>query len=232
MTVDEELAKRVFEEEQARFNAEQEARKEVIAKDDQAHDIDWSNPAVIRYHALQNRPRSVAEVRKNMCIYLKNQGGYKMKHFKGMSYEDIRPIAGQDVEEKPAKRQRTGEVSGSVQEQTDEELKTDELSQEQLHQMKIIVPEEGMHVEALQTKYPTLLGKFTLKRLCNFGKSSEYAITQRIDQGLGSTSGIRAYALRNFDLEVMEFESAQNSTTAKLAILKLGEYEMWVIRIK
>nr|GEU94154.1 ribonuclease H-like domain-containing protein [Tanacetum cinerariifolium] len=30
----------------------------------------------------------------------------------------------------------------------------------------------------------------------------------------------------------MEFESVQNNTTAKLFILKLGEYEMWVIRIK
>ncbi|GJW01477.1 hypothetical protein Tco_1556728, partial [Tanacetum coccineum] len=46
------------------------------------------------------------------------------------------------------------------------------------------------------------------------------------------TSGIRAFALRNFDLEVMEFESAHSNTTAKLPILKLGEYEMWVIRIK
>ncbi|GJX10189.1 hypothetical protein Tco_0200048 [Tanacetum coccineum] len=54
----------------------------------------------------------------------------------------------------------------------------------------------------------------------------------RIDQGLGSTSGIRACALRNFDLEVMEFETTQNNTTAKLPILKLGEYEMWEIRIK
>ncbi|GKB88393.1 hypothetical protein Tco_0960665 [Tanacetum coccineum] len=54
----------------------------------------------------------------------------------------------------------------------------------------------------------------------------------RIDQGLGSTSGIRACALRNFDLEVMEFETAQTNTTAKLPILKLGEYEMWEMRIK
>ncbi|GJU70726.1 putative ribonuclease H-like domain-containing protein, partial [Tanacetum coccineum] len=44
------------------------------------------------YHALQNRPRSVAEVRKNMMVYLKNHGGYKMKDFKGISYDDIRPI--------------------------------------------------------------------------------------------------------------------------------------------
>ncbi|GJW77045.1 hypothetical protein Tco_0138727 [Tanacetum coccineum] len=33
-------------------------------------------------------------------------------------------------------------------------------------------------------------------------------------------------------LEDIEFESAQSNTTAKLPILKLGEYEMWVIRIK
>ncbi|GJV46266.1 putative ribonuclease H-like domain-containing protein [Tanacetum coccineum] len=45
----------------------------------------------------------------------------------------------------------------------------------------------------------------------------EFAVLQK---GLGSTSGIRAFALRNFDLEVMEFESAQSNTTAKLPILK------------
>ncbi|GJZ28333.1 putative ribonuclease H-like domain-containing protein [Tanacetum coccineum] len=50
--------------------------------------------------------------------------------------------------------------------------------------------------------------------------------------GLGSTSGIRACALRNFDVEVMEFETAQTNTTAKLPILKQGEYEMWEMRIK
>ncbi|GKC55693.1 hypothetical protein Tco_1083291 [Tanacetum coccineum] len=68
MSVEEELAKTVFEEEQA---------------------ID---PVVLRYHTLQNRPFSIAEVRKNMCMYLKNQEGYKLSHFKGMCYEDIRPI--------------------------------------------------------------------------------------------------------------------------------------------
>ncbi|GKD04524.1 putative ribonuclease H-like domain-containing protein, partial [Tanacetum coccineum] len=54
--------------------------------------IDWSDPSVIRYHALKLRPRSIAQARKNMCVYLKNQGSYKMKDFKGMSYDDIRQI--------------------------------------------------------------------------------------------------------------------------------------------
>ncbi|GKA32239.1 hypothetical protein Tco_0718606 [Tanacetum coccineum] len=53
-----------------------------------------------------------------------------------------------------------------------------------------------------------------------------------IDQGVGSTSGIRACALRNFDLGKMELENSQNNALAKLPMLKLGEYEMWEIRIK
>ncbi|GJS24637.1 hypothetical protein Tco_0453269 [Tanacetum coccineum] len=45
---------------------------------------------------------------------------------------------------------------------------------------------------------------------------------------LGSTSGIRAFTLRNFDLEVMEFESAHSNTTAKLPTLKLENGNSWV----
>ncbi|GKG35478.1 hypothetical protein Tco_0440632, partial [Tanacetum coccineum] len=35
---------------------------------------------------------TVAQARKNMIKYLKNQGNYKISDFKGMSYNDIRPI--------------------------------------------------------------------------------------------------------------------------------------------
>ncbi|GJY32246.1 reverse transcriptase domain-containing protein [Tanacetum coccineum] len=121
---DAEIAKQLQEE------YDKAGKKEVVTKVDTAHVIDWNDPSVIRYHALQNRPRSVAEVRKNMMVYLKNQGGYNMKDFKGMSYDDIRPIFEKVkmLKQKPAKRQRIKEVSESVQEQTDEEPKTDELS--------------------------------------------------------------------------------------------------------
>ncbi|GKA17667.1 hypothetical protein Tco_0697504 [Tanacetum coccineum] len=71
---------------------ELDKREEVMAKTTQAHDIDWSDLAVLRYHAQQNRSFSKVEARKNMFIYLKNQGGYKQSHLRGMSYEDIRPI--------------------------------------------------------------------------------------------------------------------------------------------
>ncbi|GJR15542.1 hypothetical protein Tco_0798194 [Tanacetum coccineum] len=86
ITRDVEIAKQLQEE------YDKAGKKEVVAEVDTAYVIDWNDPFVIRYHALKNRPRSVAEVRKNMLMYLKNQGGYKMKDFKGMSYDDIRPI--------------------------------------------------------------------------------------------------------------------------------------------
>ncbi|GJT31596.1 hypothetical protein Tco_0922015 [Tanacetum coccineum] len=142
--IDEEERKRIARDAEIAKQLQEEydkaGKKEAVAEVDTAHVIDWNDPSVIRYHALQHRPRSVVEVRKNMIMYLKNQGGYKMKDFKGMSYDDIRPIfekvwdqvhlfmpmdseeevqtlkrAGQDVEAKPAKRQRTEEVSESVQ---------------------------------------------------------------------------------------------------------------------
>nr|GEU53495.1 hypothetical protein [Tanacetum cinerariifolium] len=39
-----------------------------------------------------NKPFSKAKVKKNMIMYLKNQGGYKQSYFKGMKYEDIRRL--------------------------------------------------------------------------------------------------------------------------------------------
>ncbi|GJV58216.1 hypothetical protein Tco_1459221 [Tanacetum coccineum] len=64
-------------------------REEVPAEATQLQTINWSDPAVLRYHALQNRSYSIAKVRKNIVMYLK---GYKQSYFKGMKYEEIRPI--------------------------------------------------------------------------------------------------------------------------------------------
>nr|GFC14158.1 hypothetical protein [Tanacetum cinerariifolium] len=50
------------------------------------------DPAVKRYQALKRKPQTEAQARKNMMIYLKNVAGFKMDYFKGMSYDDIRPI--------------------------------------------------------------------------------------------------------------------------------------------
>nr|GEX15722.1 hypothetical protein [Tanacetum cinerariifolium] len=46
---------------------------------------------VMRYQALKRKPQTEAQARKNM-IYLRNMAGFKMDYFKGMKYDDIRPI--------------------------------------------------------------------------------------------------------------------------------------------
>ncbi|GJZ79545.1 putative ribonuclease H-like domain-containing protein [Tanacetum coccineum] len=131
-------------------------KKEVVSEVDIAHVIDWDDPFVIWYHALQNRPRSVAEVRKNMMVNLKNQGGYKMKDFKGMRYDDIRPIFEKLWDQIHSFVPMDSEEEVQRLKRADEDPKTDELSQEQLNQMVIIVPYKGINVEALQTKYPII----------------------------------------------------------------------------
>nr|GEW37806.1 hypothetical protein [Tanacetum cinerariifolium] len=67
-------------------------------------DIDWDeaidhvkrkakeDPAVKRYQVLKRKPQTEAQARKNMMMYLKNVAGFKIDYFKGMSYDDIRPI--------------------------------------------------------------------------------------------------------------------------------------------
>ncbi|GJV05218.1 hypothetical protein Tco_1338787 [Tanacetum coccineum] len=79
---DEEIARQWDEEERQRAMSEAKASKK----------IDWNDPSVIRYHALKMKPKIIAQARRNMIKYLKNQGNYKISDFKGMSYNEIRPI--------------------------------------------------------------------------------------------------------------------------------------------
>ncbi|GJV36109.1 hypothetical protein Tco_1408586 [Tanacetum coccineum] len=129
-------------------------KKEAVAEVDIAHVIDWNDHFVIRYHALQHRPRSVAEVRKNMIMYLKNQRSYKIKDFKGMSYNDIRPIF----------EKVWDQVHSFVPMDSEEEVQSlkravrfeAKNAKRQKTWKKFRIPDEGINVEVLQTKYPII----------------------------------------------------------------------------
>nr|GFA12814.1 hypothetical protein [Tanacetum cinerariifolium] len=67
-------------------------------------DIDWDtaiehvkqkakeDPYVQRYQVMKKRPQTEAQARRNMIMYLKNIAGFRLDYFKGMFYDDIRPI--------------------------------------------------------------------------------------------------------------------------------------------
>ncbi|GJX36767.1 ribonuclease H-like domain-containing protein [Tanacetum coccineum] len=127
--------------------------------------------------AKRNKLMTPAKQKDYMLNYIKNQeGGYSIKQLKSLSFEQVKEIfkatmrrvqsfvpmdselevqrlkrAGQEVSEKPVKRQKIGEASGSGKEHSAEKEK--ELSQEDLQQMMMVVLVEEVYVEALHVKY-------------------------------------------------------------------------------
>nr|GEX06982.1 hypothetical protein [Tanacetum cinerariifolium] len=47
---------------------------------------------VQRYQVMKKRTKTEAQARRNMIMYLKNVARFRLDYFKGMSYNDIRPI--------------------------------------------------------------------------------------------------------------------------------------------
>nr|GEU81793.1 ribonuclease H-like domain-containing protein [Tanacetum cinerariifolium] len=196
-------------------------REEDVDKSDQTQDIDWNDPEVLRYHALQNRVFSKAKVRKNMYTYLKNQGGYKQSYFKRMKYEDIRPIFERawdqihtfvpkdfEIEKEVMKRsefnlQQESLTKQKLDEQTKEEVKAQANTDQEVKEMKLymkIVPDEEITIDAipLATKPPMIVEYKIVKE----GKISTYHII-RAD---GSTKRytLMINLLKNIDREDLE----------------------------
>ncbi|GJS92251.1 hypothetical protein Tco_0774887 [Tanacetum coccineum] len=100
---DEEKARAAAREEQEKIDFEKalKLQRQLDERED-TDDIDWNaiveqvqqreSDTVKRYQTLKKKPVFVAQARKNMMTYLKNMDGYKMHFFKGMSYDEIRPI--------------------------------------------------------------------------------------------------------------------------------------------
>ncbi|GJS10199.1 hypothetical protein Tco_0366995 [Tanacetum coccineum] len=186
---EEEMAKAVAREDQERIDFEKAPElQKYLDKREDTDDIDWNaiaeqvqereSDTIKRYQTLKKKPISVAQVRKNMMIYLKNIVGYKMNYFKGMSYDKIRPIfeeeynkiqtlfkkdtevektmtkrvAEETLLQESFKKLRAAEASRSepIQEQQTEE--SQELSKEELQKLLVTVPVEEIYVEALQVK--------------------------------------------------------------------------------
>nr|GEX96006.1 putative ribonuclease H-like domain-containing protein [Tanacetum cinerariifolium] len=106
-------------------------------------DANATEPTV--FNDEERKPVSIAQARKNMIIYLKNMAGYKMEHFKGMTYD-----------KESFKKLKVVEVSGfdSTQEIPTNDPK--EMSEKDVQNMLEIIPVSEFKVKALQVKYPII----------------------------------------------------------------------------
>nr|GEX11676.1 hypothetical protein [Tanacetum cinerariifolium] len=86
IAVDEEVARRI----EAEYIAgmKENINWNEVVKQVQSRQLD----PVRKYQALKRKSVLVAQDRKNTMIYLKNMIGFKMDFFKGISYEEIRPL--------------------------------------------------------------------------------------------------------------------------------------------
>nr|GEW89205.1 hypothetical protein [Tanacetum cinerariifolium] len=196
-----EMAKRLHNEE-----IEQDAAREKHEKDDlekakvlqkqyvdKQENIDWNVVVeqmqekhldnIRKYQSLKRKPISIAQAKKNMIVYLKNMVGYKMEHFKGMTYDKVRPIFEReynkvqtlfnpDKDKEPTKKRVAKEtllqesfkklkavkVAGSHSTQDTPTDDPNEISKEDVKNMLEIVSVSEFKVEALQvnTAVPTV----------------------------------------------------------------------------
>nr|GEW52656.1 putative reverse transcriptase domain-containing protein [Tanacetum cinerariifolium] len=130
--LDEQMAKRLHDEEveQAAAREKQEKNDLEKAKIQEKH-LD----NIRKYQSLKRKLISVAQARKNMIVYLKNMAGYKMAHFKGMTYDLLRAEF---------------KVSGSHPTQDTPTDDHKEMSEEDVKNMLEIIPVAEFKVEALQ----------------------------------------------------------------------------------
>nr|GEV23043.1 hypothetical protein [Tanacetum cinerariifolium] len=125
-----------------------------------------------------------AQQRTYTSKYIKHMGSYTLKQLKKLSFDEIKELfeatmrsikdfvpmgseddkavpklaeaksskrdAEEELDQRRSKKQKIGESSEPRNKDVDEPL------QEELHQLMIIVLEQGMNVEALQTKYPII----------------------------------------------------------------------------
>ncbi|GJR06622.1 putative ribonuclease H-like domain-containing protein [Tanacetum coccineum] len=162
---DAEIAKQLQEE----FDrARQE--QEVVAEADQAHDIDCSDPAMLRYHALQNRSFSVAEdseiekeVMKIPGFDFLQKSIKKNDKIKASSFVQKQP----PEEEKEKKNDDSQQQAGSSKKRSREDSDEDNAKKQKLEDgaenkelrdsMDVVLRDDiAIDVESLATKYPIL----------------------------------------------------------------------------
>nr|GEY26994.1 hypothetical protein [Tanacetum cinerariifolium] len=194
LSLDEELAQKLYAEELA---------KEATRQDQERYNF---KKAMELQRQLDQRKEDVAkeaEVRKNMIMYLKNQGRYKQSHFKGIKYKDIRPIfervwdqvhtfipkdseiekevmkrAGFDLQQGSSKKQRLDQQTEQTKE-TKEEVEAQGDSDQEIEEMKLyirITPDDDISIDVilLATKPPMIVEY----KIVNEGKISTYLIVR------------------------------------------------------
>nr|GEW83518.1 uncharacterized mitochondrial protein AtMg00810-like [Tanacetum cinerariifolium] len=126
--------------------------------EDKEENIDWNDVVdqvqerhinnIRKYQNLKKKPVSITQAKKNMIIYLKNMAGYKMEHFRGMTYDKVRPI----FEREYKKVQTLFKLDKDVEEPKKKRVAEETLLQESFKKLKAVeVSDLEIHSEGSRT---------------------------------------------------------------------------------
>nr|GEV15603.1 hypothetical protein [Tanacetum cinerariifolium] len=133
----------------------------------------------LKYQAQQSKPLSKKQQREFYMSVLKSHSGWKTKHFKGMTLEEIRekfiPVWKQIEDFVPMASKEEGERMKRkglrLEQESAKKMKTsDEVSEEDLKEMMQLVPVEEVYVEALQVKHPIIYWEIDSEGQRNYWK--------------------------------------------------------------
>nr|GEV89914.1 hypothetical protein [Tanacetum cinerariifolium] len=203
---------------------------------------------ILKYQAQQSKPLSKKQQIKFYMSVLRSHSGWKTKHFKGMTLEEIRekfipvwkqieyfmPMASKEEGER-FKRKGLRLEQGSAK-----KMKTsEEVSEEDLKEMMQLVPVEEVYVEALQMKhqvYGRIVENKMLKLLgikckrhshCQFSSSGIRAWRETLI--LGEFPSIHtSHSLFNSQKEM----DHQYPTVGRIPVLDTGKFEQWQFQIQ
>ncbi|GKA48114.1 putative ribonuclease H-like domain-containing protein, partial [Tanacetum coccineum] len=300
---DEELTQKLQAEERDKYSEVDQARMLVDLINQRKRYF-----AAQKAEAKRNKPMTQAQQRTYMSNYIKHMGSHTLQQLKKLSFDEVKELfeitmkrvntftlmesddkvpkvvagsskrdAEQELNQESSKRQKIGEGSEPAEESKDE------LSQEQLQQLMIIVPKEGMNIfddtlknfdkddlvklwslvhERFNSTEPTedkerelWVELYDTCAVHHVSTERGHDIFMLVEKDYPLTRALMTLMLSNklqvYEYSVMADEllrkifilvnrprqrngvrNTQNNALAKLPMLKLGEYEMWEIRIK
>nr|GFD16630.1 hypothetical protein [Tanacetum cinerariifolium] len=106
---------------------------------------------VHKYQSQQRKPLIRKQQREFYTSVLRNQAGWKAKHFKGMTLEEIKEKFDSEEAERFKRKGLRWKQESVKKLKTSEEVKAnEEVPEEKVKEMMQLVPIEEVYVEALQ----------------------------------------------------------------------------------
>nr|GEX89397.1 hypothetical protein [Tanacetum cinerariifolium] len=218
---------RILNEQMAKRLHDEEVEQVVARERQEQYDFKIAQELQQKYESLKRKPISVAQARKNMIVYLKNMAGYKIAHFKGMTYDQVRPIF-----EREYNKVQTFHKPDRDEEPTKKIVAKETLLQESFKKLRVEVEVSGSHsTQDTPTDDPEGMSEEDVKNMLQIVLVSELKDEALQVKVGGITQAYRSFEdmLKDFDRE--DLDALWRITKEKFSTSMPTEYKekaLWV----